>query len=63
VKEHDYKRIGLKAGLEIHQQLNTATKLFCSSPTELKSTEDATYEFYRYLRPSKSELGEIDRAA
>ena len=63
MKDHDYKRIGLKAGLEIHQQLNTATKLFCSSPAELKSTEDATYEFYRYLRPSKSELGEIDRAA
>lgn len=63
MKDHDYKKIGLKAGLEIHQQLNTATKLFCSSPTELRSTEDATYEFYRYLRPSKSELGEIDRAA
>jgi len=63
VKEHDYKKIGLKAGLEIHQQLNTASKLFCSSPTELQDTKDASYEFYRYLRPSKSEMGEIDRAA
>jgi len=63
VKEHDYKKVGLKAGVEIHQQLNTASKLFCSSPTELRDTKDAAYEFYRYLRPSKSELGEIDRAA
>jgi glutamyl-tRNA(Gln) amidotransferase subunit E len=63
VKEHDYKKVGLKAGVEIHQQLNTASKLFCSSPTELRETKDSAYEFYRYLRPSKSELGEIDRAA
>ncbi|HEX7515073.1 MAG TPA: Glu-tRNA(Gln) amidotransferase subunit GatE [archaeon] len=63
MKDHDYVKIGLKAGLEIHQQLNTTSKLFCSSPTDLKDTKNATYEFYRYLRPSKSELGEIDRAA
>jgi glutamyl-tRNA(Gln) amidotransferase subunit E len=63
VKDYDYAKIGLKAGLEIHQQLNTTSKLFCSSPTELKDTKEASYEFYRYLRPSKSELGEIDRAA
>ena len=63
MKDHEYKKVGLKAGVEIHQQLNTASKLFCSSPTELRDTKDAAYEFYRYLRPSKSELGEIDRAA
>jgi len=63
VKERDYKKVGLKAGLEIHQQLNTTSKLFCSSPTELRDTKDASYEFHRYLRPSKSEMGEIDRAA
>jgi len=63
VKEHDYRQVGLRAGLEIHQQLNTATKLFCNSPTELKDKNETSYEFYRYLRPSKSELGEIDRAA
>jgi glutamyl-tRNA(Gln) amidotransferase subunit E len=63
VKDRDFVKIGFKAGLEIHQQLNTTSKLFCSSLTELKDTKDAIYEFYRYLRPSKSELGEIDRAA
>ncbi|MGZ8897933.1 MAG: Glu-tRNA(Gln) amidotransferase subunit GatE, partial [Halobacteriota archaeon] len=62
MKDHDYMKLGLKAGLEIHQQLNTTSKLFCSSVAELKDTKDATYVFYRYLRPSKSELGEIDRA-
>ena len=63
MKERDYKKVGLKAGLEIHQQLNTTSKLFCSSPTELRDTKDASYEFHRYLRPSKSEMGETDRAA
>ena len=63
MKHHDYQKVGLKAGLEIHQQLNTATKLFCSSPTELSDTKETSYEFHRYLRPSKSEMGEIDRAA
>ena len=63
MKEHDYKAVGLRAGLEIHQQLNTSSKLFCRSPTDLQDTKNASYEFYRYLRPSKSEMGEIDRAA
>jgi glutamyl-tRNA(Gln) amidotransferase subunit E len=63
MKDHDYKRVGLKAGLEIHQQLNTKTKLFCNSPTELRDTKESSFEFSRYLRPSKSEMGEIDRAA
>ncbi|MCD6214917.1 MAG: hypothetical protein J7J46_08095, partial [Candidatus Desulfofervidus sp.] len=29
----DYDKMGLKAGLEIHQQLDTRTKLFCKCPT------------------------------
>ena len=28
----DWKRIGFKSGLEIHQQLNTSLKLFCRCP-------------------------------
>ena len=46
----DYNELGLKMGLEIHQQLNSEHKLFCPCKTEL-------------VRPTQSELGEIDRAA
>ncbi len=59
----DYARVGLRAGLEIHQQLDTGTKLFCKCPTVLRDKKDARYSFIRYLRASKSELGEVDAAA
>jgi glutamyl-tRNA(Gln) amidotransferase subunit E len=61
--DHDYEELGLVAGLEIHQQLETATKLFCSCPTRLREPEESTRQFTRYLHPTKSELGEIDQAA
>lgn len=54
-------KIGLKVGLEIHQQLSTNKKLFCNcSPAE---TDEFTAKFSRKLRASKSELGEYDPAA
>jgi len=62
VDDLDYDELGLKAGLEIHQQLDTDTKLFCECPTLLRDDEP-THEFERYLHPTKSELGEIDQAA
>jgi len=61
--EFDYDELGLVAGLEIHQQLDTATKLFCECPTELREPEEAERTFTRYLHPTRSELGEIDEAA
>ena len=61
--DFDYEDLGLVAGLEIHQQLDTATKLFCACPTELREPEAADHSFTRYLHPTKSELGEIDDAA
>ncbi|ELY62199.1 Glu-tRNA(Gln) amidotransferase subunit GatE [Natronolimnohabitans innermongolicus] len=63
MSEYDYDELGLVAGLEIHQQLDTATKLFCQCPTELREPEEATRTFTRYLHPTRSELGEIDDAA
>jgi len=63
MSEHDYEALGLVAGLEIHQQLDTATKLFCDSPTELRDPAESDREFTRYLHPTKSELGELDEAA
>lgn len=59
----DYRAIGLKSGLEIHQQLSSRTKLFCCCPNEIRKVEDSDFEFYRYLRARESEMGEVDRAA
>ncbi|SDJ74789.1 glutamyl-tRNA(Gln) amidotransferase subunit E [Halovenus aranensis] len=63
MSELDYAELGLVAGLEIHQQLDTETKLFCACPTELREPEEASRRFTRYLHPTKSELGELDEAA
>ncbi len=58
----DYAKIGMKCGLEIHQQLNAKTKLFCSCPLELFK-EEPEITFLRRLRPTQSELGQVDPAA
>ncbi len=58
----DYAKVGLKVGLEIHQQLNVNSKLFCSCPPELFK-EEPEITFLRRLRPTQSELGQIDPAA
>ncbi|OEC99294.1 MULTISPECIES: Glu-tRNA(Gln) amidotransferase subunit GatE [Methanobrevibacter] len=58
----DYEKLGLKMGLEIHQQLNSEHKLFCPCKTELVD-DDFDGIVQRKLRPTQSELGEIDRAA
>ena len=58
----DYKKLGLKVGLEIHQQLNTQTKLFCNDSTTLLE-EEPDFVVRRQLRPTQSELGEVDQAA
>ena len=49
-------------GLEIHQQLDSKTKLFCRCPNSLTDKKPER-RIYRRLRPTQSELGEIDRAA
>ena len=58
----DYAKVGLKCGLEIHQQLNVNSKLFCSCPP-LLFKEDPEITFLRRLRPTQSELGQVDPAA
>ena len=61
-KEVDYSKIGLLVGLECHQQLATRTKLFCScKPSLFKGEPKIT--FVRRLRPTQSELGQVDPAA
>jgi len=58
----DYGKLGLRVGLEVHQELDTEHKMFCACPPKL-FREDPEYTFVRRLRPSQSELGEIDPAA
>lgn len=57
----DYKKIGLKSGLEIHQQLDTH-KLFCSCPSVLKQAEP-DMKIKRKLKAVAGESGKIDEAA
>lgn len=59
----DYSRLGLRVGIEIHQQLNTKTKLFCACPTGISKKKEAEFTFIRRLRPTQSELGKVDPAA
>ena len=61
LSEFSFKDVGVKVGLEIHQQLDTKKKLFCScTPIE---SDEYTKKFQRNLRAVKSELGEYDPAA
>src|SRR5438132_4938871 len=57
----DYRALGLKVGLEIHQQLATH-KLFCEDTSDLVDVPGGQ-RFRRRLRPTQSELGEVDAAA
>ena len=60
----DWKRIGFKSGLEIHQQLNTKQKLFCRCPAGIyHDHEDYDGEIIRHMRPTLSEMGEYDGTA
>lgn len=59
--EINLDKIGLRVGLEIHQQLSTNKKLFCNCrPLE---SDEYTIRLSRKLRATKSELGEYDPAA
>jgi len=58
----DYEELGLKCGLEIHQQLDTETKLFCRCPSKLQGTREPDFNTMRYMRPVLGEMGTFDKA-
>lgn len=60
-KELDYEKLGLKSGIEIHQQLE-GKKLFCDCPCTLRD-DKPDFEVTRELRAVIGETGEIDIAA
>ena len=60
-KELNYQELGLKCGLEIHQQLDTG-KLFCRCPSVLRKDEP-DFSVRRKLHAVAGESGEVDVAA
>jgi Glu-tRNA(Gln) amidotransferase subunit E-like FAD-binding protein len=56
----DYKKLGFKAGLEIHQQLDTP-KLFSGAPSFLRNDEPH-YTIERKLHAVAGESGQVDSA-
>jgi len=56
----NYGELGLKCGLEIHQQLDTF-KLFCNCPSLLKQTEP-DFRVKRKLHAVAGESGSVDEA-
>ena len=56
----DYSRVGLKVGIEIHQQLNTG-KLFCGCSSDMADKRGFRAE--RMLRVTAGESGRTDKAA
>lgn len=58
--EMDYGKIGLKCGLEIHQQLDTG-KLFCCCPSVLRK-DNPEFIVMRRLHEIAGDTGEVDEA-
>ena len=58
----DYRTLGLKIGLEIHQQLD-GHKLFCKCPPLVNDDHPVDIRFSRRIRASAGEAGGVDVAA
>jgi Glu-tRNA(Gln) amidotransferase subunit E-like FAD-binding protein len=59
--EFNYKELGFKSGLEIHQQLDSH-KLFCNCPSVLRQ-DKPDFEIRRKLHLVAGESGKVDAAA
>lgn len=62
MEDVDFKALGFKCGLEIHQQLRTDRKLFCRCPPVYRN-DPAHYTIVRHMRPTLSEMGTYDGTA
>ncbi len=58
----NFEKLGLKCGIEVHQQLNTR-KLFCDCPCITENNKELPNKVVRRLRFSIGETGDIDKAA
>src|SRR3990167_8279097 len=59
--EMNYEELGLKSGLEIHQQIDSS-KLFCNCPSLLRQDEP-DFIVKRKLHAVAGETGSVDKAA
>ncbi|NHJ46904.1 MAG: Glu-tRNA(Gln) amidotransferase subunit GatE [Asgard group archaeon] len=55
----DFKKMGFRAGIEVHHQIQTKRKLFCNCEPILSDGEP-DYRFERYFRPVLGEMGDFD---
>jgi Glu-tRNA(Gln) amidotransferase subunit E-like FAD-binding protein len=58
----DYQKLGFKCGLEIHNRLNTKTKLFCNCKPRFSESKPIEI-IKRKLRAVAGEMGQVDVAA
>jgi len=58
----DYQKIGFKCGIELHNRLDTKTKLFCKCKP-IFSFDKPSMIIKRKLRAVAGELGQVDIAA
>ena len=62
LEEYDYKELGLKVGIEIHQQLNSKQKLFCRCLNQMQGVREPDFLLERLHRPVLGETGKFDDA-